>query len=323
MFTVIIPTRNRPALFRQALGSILAQSCHGVEIIVINDGSADEHRSGYATALEGAATRVREITLIPRPNGHGQSYAINTGAAEATQPYLCFLDDDDYWIDPGHLARVRDLIEAMPAPPDLVMTNQAAYLMGEPRPGPIWIEDLPGILAGSGKAPDSSGAYAVVVDDLLRSQGFCHLNTLIVRRAFFMEIGGMDETIRWECDRDLYLRLIDRARVMRYIPLTVARHNIPDPAATTNMTTALSALERHLFQIRVLDRAALFARHPGIRAHGRRHKAYAMKKIAEALAAAERNQDAAWYARQALGADPGVKWAGYTAWLSLSGAGRR
>ncbi|MGH7084769.1 MAG: glycosyltransferase family 2 protein, partial [Acetobacteraceae bacterium] len=173
MFSVIIPTRNRPALFRQALASILAQSCHDVEIIIINDGSADEHRSGYATALGDAAARARETTLISRPNGHGQSYAINAGAAEATQPYLCFLDDDDCWIDPGHLARVRNLIEAMPTPPDLVMTNQAAYLSGEPRPGPIWIEDLPGILASSGKTPDSFGAYAVVVDDLLRSHGFC------------------------------------------------------------------------------------------------------------------------------------------------------
>lgn len=324
MFSVIIPTRNRPALFREALASVLAQSCRDVEIIVINDGSADEHRSGYEAVLrDAAAERVRVITLIPRSNGHGQSYALNVGTAATTERYLCFLDDDDCWTDSSHLARVQTAIEAMPTAPDLVMTNQAAYFKGERRPGPIWIEDLPDILASSGKAPDLLGAYAVTIDDLLRSHGFCHLNTLIVRRTVYQEIGGMDEAIRWVNDHDFYLRLIDRAQVMRYLPVTVARHNIPDPAATNNVTTRIPVLERLLYQIRVFDRAALFALHPGIRAHGRLHKAYALKKIAEALAAAGRKQDAAWYAREALGAGPGVKWAGYTAWLSLAGPDKR
>ncbi len=324
MFSVIIPTRNRPALFGRALASVLAQSCREVEIIVVNDGSAAVHQPAYDAILRDAGgARVRPFALIERPNGHGQSYAINIGAAAATAPYLCFLDDDDCWTDEDHLARVQTMIAATKDAPDLVMTNQAAFLKGEPRPGPIWIEDLPEILASRGKAPDTHGVYTVTVDELLRSHGFCHLNTLIVRRALYHAVGGMDETIRWECDRDLYLRLIDRAAVMRFLPVTVARHNIPDPAGTANMTTVISELERRLFQIRVLDRAALFARHPGIRAHGRQHKAYAVKRIAEALAAAGRRREAAWYACQGLGAGPGVKWAGYTAWLSLRALGGR
>lgn len=324
MFSVVMPTRNRPTLFAHALASVLAQSCHDIEIIVVNDGSTSEHQLAYDAILRGAArAAVRVFTLVPRTNGHGQSYAINVGAAAATGSYLCFLDDDDCWTDADHLERVRTLIEAEESTPDLVMTNQSAFLKGEPRSGPIWIEDLPDILSLRGKTPDRLGAYTITVDDLLQSHGFCHLNTLIVRRSIYQEIGGMEETIRWECDRDLYLRLIDRAHFIRYLPVAIARHNIPDPAGTANMTTAISELERRLFQIRVLDRAALFARHPGIRAHGRRHKAYAVKKIAEILAASGRSQEAAWYARQALGAGPGIKWAGYTVWLWLRAQGGR
>ena len=203
-----------------------------------------------------------------------------------------------------------------------IFTNQAAFFHGEVRPGPIWIEDLSEILTGTGNRPDDNGAHAVGVAELLQSSGFCHLNTLIVRRALYQEIGGMDETIRWECDRDLYLRLIDRAASIKYAPVTVSRHNIPDPAKTANMTTVLSELEKRLFQLRVLDRAALFAHHPAIRAHGRRHKAYALKKIAELLAAAGRPAVAASFAREALGAGPTLKWAGYTAWLTLRSLGR-
>ena len=46
------------------------------------------------------------------------------------------------------------------------------------------------------------------------------------------------------------------------------------------MTTALSEFERRLSQLRLLDRAIFFSRHAAIRAYGRRHKAYTLKRIA-------------------------------------------
>jgi hypothetical protein len=103
----------------------------------------------------------------------------------------------------------------------------------------------------------------VTTEELLRSYGFCHLNTLIVRRALYNDIGGLDENNGWEHDRDLYLRLIDRASVMKYAPFTIARHNVPDPAKGTSVTTAHSQFERHLSQLRLLDRAIFFSRHSG------------------------------------------------------------
>lgn len=317
-FSVIMATRNRPALFRRALESVLAQSSADFEIIVVNDGSAPAHQHAYASVLGAvAADRVRSFTLIPRPNGHGQSYVLNFGAAQTSARYLCFLDDDDCWTDPSHLDRARAVIADSADQLDLLMANQAAFRRGEREQGPIWIEDLPAVLAKGGSRPDRHGAHTVTVAELLQSRGFCHLNTLIVRRALYEQIGGMDETIRWECDRDFYLRLIDRAAVMKYLSATVARHNVPDPAEAASMTTALSEVERRLFQARVFDRAALFGRHPAIRAHGRRHKAYTLKRLAVALAAAGRHAEAAFYAREALGAGPGIKWAGYTVWQLL------
>jgi len=322
-FSVVIATRNRPALFRQALESVVAQASADVEINVVNDGSEAEHQLAYDAVLAAVPRRVRSFSLVRRPNGHGGSYALNFGAAQASAPYLCFLDDDDLWTDPGHLARAQTVIAESEAPVDLYMTNQAAYLRGEKRLGAIWLDDLPAILSRRGGSPDRRGAHAVTVEDLLQSQGFCHLNILIVRRALFEEIGGLDEANRWEYDRDLYLRLIDRAAVMKYVPITTARHNIPDPTAAANITTRLSEFERRLYQIRALDRVIYFGRHPGLRAHGRLHKAYALKRLAEALAAAGRHVDAAFYAREALGAGPTVKWAGYTAWRTLSALAER
>jgi glycosyltransferase involved in cell wall biosynthesis len=119
------------------------------------------------------------------PKAHGGSFARNCGAAEANAPYLCSLDDDDIWIDSNHLSRAQAVITEARVPVDIYMTNQAAFLHDKPQPGPIWIEDLPPILASLGNRPDRHEAYTVTVEELLRSQGFCHLNTLIVRRALY------------------------------------------------------------------------------------------------------------------------------------------
>jgi glycosyltransferase involved in cell wall biosynthesis len=323
-FSVVIATRNRPQLFRQALDSVLAQTLPDIEIIVVNDGSTAEHQLEYESII--AATdsrRVRFFSLIARPKGHGASYARNFGVAKANAPYLSFLDDDDWWIDPNHLGRAQAVIADSGAPVDLYMTNQAAFLHGEQQPGPIWIEDLPAILSKLNNRPDRHGTHTIIVEELLQSQGFCHLNTLIVRRALYEEIGGLDEDNGWEHDRDLYLRLIDSARVMKYAPVTVARHNIPDPIKRSNVTTLHTEFERRLSQLRLLDRAIVFSRHAAIRAYGRRHKAYTLKRIAESLAADGRHAEAAFYAREALGAGPTVKWAAYTAWRSAQGLAKQ
>jgi len=316
-FSVIIATRNRPEQFRHALDSVLRQSCSDTEVVVVNDGSDSEHQFEYESIFRSVdPVRLRLVTLCHSPNGHGGGYARNFGAANAIGPYLCFLDDDDCWTDSDHLQRAKAVIEDADAV-DLYMTNQAAFFRGERKPGPIWIEDLPGILARLQNWPDHRGIHTVTVDELLKSRGFCHLNGLIVRKALYEEIGGMEEAIRWEEDRDFYLRLIDRATVVKYAPITIARHNIPDPAKKSSLTTSLSELQRRLFQIMVLDRALCFARHPAIRSYARRHKAYALRRVAEALAAEGRYAEAALYAGQAFSVSLTVKWAGYSAWLTL------
>jgi hypothetical protein len=85
------------------------------------------------------------------------------------------------------------------------------------------------------------------------------------------------------------------------------------------MTTSLSEVERRLWQLRALDKAALFLRSPALRRHGRRYKGHVLKRIATALAAQGNTAAAAWVARQALGALPTAKWAAYASWLSWKG----
>ena len=321
-FSIVIPSRNRPALLRQAIDSVLAQRHASKEIIVVDDGSNGEAAGLYAKMADELAGRVTFLHLVRRPRGHGQSYAINFGAGAAAGNYIGMLDDDDYWIDPDHLGRAFAVITEAAGPAEVYFTNQRAYAKGNPVERPIWIENLAGILART-RSPDRHGAFAVTPAELLQAVGFCHLNTTIVGRDLFKAIGGLDENIRYECDRDFYLRLIDRARLIKHHPATTSRHNIPDPSKSDSMSTLVSDIEKRLFQLTVLDKSALLAVHPEIRKHCRTHKPFVLKKLAEGLARRADFATAAYYAREALAVGFSFKWLLFTLYLSVRALGRR
>ena len=322
-FSVIMATRNRPSQFREALRSVLRQTCDDIEIIVVNDGSNEEHLPEYRAIVDAATRPVQFHSLVRRPNGHGQSYAVNFGAAAAMGDYLCSLDDDDVWTDADYLSRIQSAIAQRAAAPDLIFSNQAAFLDNQRKEGPIWLEGLTAKLERAERRPGDDGLYSVSVEDLVGAGGFCHLNTMIVRRALYDAIGGMDESIRWECDHDLFLRLIDKASDMLLSPAVVSRHNIPDLAKPASMTTSLGEVQRRLIQLRVFENAILFAEHPQIRSHCRQYHGYTLKRIAEALALAGDRRSAAYYARLALAAAPTMKWCGYAAALVFRSVGKQ
>ena len=331
-FSVILATRDRPALFEEALASVLAQTHADTEIIVVNDGSSAASLDAYcaiwaaASATRGAAFQAH--SLVHRPKGHGQSYAINFGAAQASGDYLCFLDDDDKWTDPQHLQRAAAAIDAAAGNgevADLYMANQTAWINDDRPVGTLWLGTLQAQLQAAGHSADALGTYRVDVPALMRCTGFCHLNCLVVRRALFNSVGGMDEGIRWECDRDLFLKLIEASTLMLHHPAVVSYHRVPDPSKANNMTTALGMVEKRLLQSIVLDRALARSSNASIKHHAREHKGYALKKIALEYADTGNWADASFYAAQALGAAPGAKWLLFTLRCLLNrmvGAGR-
>jgi glycosyltransferase involved in cell wall biosynthesis len=301
-FSILLATRDRPALFGDALGSVLSQSFDDVEIIVVDDGSAADHDEAYRQMLAPARARVgdrlRHFRLVHRPSGHGQSYSLNFGAGHAKGNYLAILDDDDVWTDDDHLARAARSIGRAPGA-DLYMANQLAYRSGEATEHGLWLSGLARPLAG--RPADEDGTWRLTLADLLAVEGFCHLNCLIVRRDLWDGVKGMDEAIRWECDRDVYIRLIDAAAgPILHNPAVVSRHNVPDPARNANMTTSLGMAAKRLQQLRVADKAALFARNPAIRAAGRQHRNWTLQKLARELAAERDYPAAAHYARAAM-----------------------
>jgi glycosyltransferase involved in cell wall biosynthesis len=101
-FSVVIPTYNRSAWLSGALESVFAQTEQPYEVIVVDDGSADDT---YAM-LQRYEDRV---TSFKQTNA-GPAVARNRGIDAATGDYIAFLDSDDLWF-PWTLALYREAIE--------------------------------------------------------------------------------------------------------------------------------------------------------------------------------------------------------------------
>ncbi len=181
LISVIIPTRNRPDELERALASVEAQDLDTrLEVIIVDDGSEPPAQPSSRAGLP----RVR---VLRNEESLGAAAARNRGVETAVAPLIAFLDDDDEWL-PGKLELQ---IEAFDDPAvDFCYTGFELYREeGRKRETFLPPED-PTTLA----------------DDLLTHDVVC-LPTLVVRRALYDDVGGMDERFQAANDHDLCLRL--------------------------------------------------------------------------------------------------------------------
>lgn len=304
-FTVIIPTRNRPIEFEAALNSVLEQSCKDVEIVVVNDGTNSRFRAEYDVLEARRPSNVTYINLIERSRGHGHCFARNEGVAASSGKYICFLDDDDVWTDLHFLKRAKAEIESTGC--ELYIANQTAITHTGKEIKNVWVEDIPNFLSPSDPRLKND-VFKIEVNELLCSRGFAHQNTCVVSRDLFNQIEGMDENMRYEPDRDVYLRLLDKANHILYDRAVVALHNVPDKTQKTNASTKTNKLQKLLFQLRTANKGLLFSQRKEIFEFCKKFKVYTLKHIATELANQNDFRKAAVYAKQALAVKFGLKW---------------
>ena len=89
--SVIVPVYNAKRTLGECIESVLQQTYRDIELILVDDGSADE--SGEI--CDTYAKKDRRIKVIHKENG-GVSSARNMGIEKAEGEYICFIDSDDY-----------------------------------------------------------------------------------------------------------------------------------------------------------------------------------------------------------------------------------
>ena len=92
LVSVIIPVHNAERYLDECLNSVLGQTLHDLEVIVVDDASTDS--SPQILARHAAADP--RLSIITQPHNRGVSSARNTGLDAAAGRFLAFVDADDY-----------------------------------------------------------------------------------------------------------------------------------------------------------------------------------------------------------------------------------
>ncbi len=116
MITVVVPVYNLEQFLPRCMNSLLSQTSHNFEIILVDDGSAD---GSGALCDEYVAAHPSIVRCIHKTNG-GLSSARNAGINAANGDYVIFPDPDD-WVEPNYLEHLSILQAQYHA--DLVCTG--------------------------------------------------------------------------------------------------------------------------------------------------------------------------------------------------------
>jgi glycosyltransferase involved in cell wall biosynthesis len=198
--TIVIPTRDRPRLLERAVRSALAQTVEDIQVVVVDDGSAEPVRLGLQDP---------RLLVVRNPRPLGASAARNAGLRVAEGRWVTFTDDDDELL-PG---MVQTSLEA---------AGRSAL------PGPVAVLSAQEVVDGDGRLLETRLPTTVARQALpypeAPDDGFVQdANTLFAPAEVLRAMGGWDEAIRgWEMD-DLLIRLVQRCSVQGVPEVTYRR----------------------------------------------------------------------------------------------------
>lgn len=197
-FTVVIPTYNRALLLKRAVNSVINQSFHDFEILVIDDYSTDETMKTVISISD------HRIKYILNNRSKGACGARNTGIFDAKGEWVAFLDDDDEWY-PDKLKFQYDKISTMESTFGMVCTDYTIIKGANSKP--LIIENRP------------SGW---IKERLLYGYTIGCLSSTAVNSSILKKINGFDENFPSNQDWDLWLRISEKCKVT-YVPKTLVK----------------------------------------------------------------------------------------------------
>ena len=108
--STIVPVHNRPALVKEAVASVMAQTYRRIEVVIVDDGSTDE----TPTVCAALAREHPDVVRVVRIENSGPGLAREAGRQLARGEYVQYLDSDDLL----HPVRFERLVAALEASPE-------------------------------------------------------------------------------------------------------------------------------------------------------------------------------------------------------------
>jgi len=183
--SVVVPSYNHAPFVAETLRSVFRQTLRPAELLVIDDGSADDSARVVAEALKDCPFACE---LIAREN-RGLCATLNEGLAKTRGDYFAYLGSDDLWLPDFLAARVAALEERARA----VLAYGHAFLIDE-----------------RGAVFDCTADWATYADGdaraMLLEHAIAPMSPTVLYRRAPLERRGWNERARLE-DYELYLLL--------------------------------------------------------------------------------------------------------------------
>jgi len=180
--SIIIPVYNAEKHIRNCVNSALAQTYKNIEVIIVNDGSSDKSKKIIKSF------RDQRIKYIEQEN-KGVAVTRNNGIRHSTGEFIAFLDADDYYFPKKIEEEVAFLEKHQEF--DLVYCNAFHFYDGKPN----------NLYQHKGKKPSGD-----VFEELLKGF-FGQLNTVLISKKIFNQVGLFDESSCHSEEWDLMLRI--------------------------------------------------------------------------------------------------------------------
>jgi hypothetical protein len=231
--SVIVPSYRGEEWIGLALQSLAAGTADGIEVLLIDGGPTPAARR-IAREFEDRV-HLRVVAREDISSWHGKT---NFGVQLAQSPYVCLLSVDDVWL-PGRAAAVRAWIETAP--------SAVLHL------APTAIIDRHGCELGIWRCPlpmSRELSFETVAERLL-VQNFIASPTPVFRRDAWITSGGLDESLWYTADWDLWLKL-SAAGTVHYHPEITSGFRIHSGSLT--MTGSRNSVELEQQMRTVLER---------------------------------------------------------------------
>jgi glycosyltransferase involved in cell wall biosynthesis len=196
--SVIIPTYNRAHLLNRTIQSVLNQTFHDLEIIIVDDASTD----GTEELIKNF--NDSRILYFRHEKNKGGSATRNTGIKHASGEFVAFLDSDDEWL-PEKLEKQMEIFDKAPKTLGVVYTA-FRYEGGKSR---ITIPKYRGN----------------IFEFILVNNCVGTASTPLIKKECFIKTGIFDEQLPCGQDWDLWIRLAQhyefdflREILVRYYP---------------------------------------------------------------------------------------------------------
>ena len=179
MVSVIIPCYNSKKTIQRTLHSVAQQVYKDYEVVIVDDGSVDDTNTVVKDFFNDLDIKYQYIYQ----ENSGPSSARNNGVSHARGKYVAFLDSDDTW-HKDKLSIQMTIIEE----------KQLNFL------GSTYQYDEFNYNQKLDIVLNKFNFYQLLIKTRFSTPG------VVMKKDFFIELGGFDEEMKYAEDNDLWLR---------------------------------------------------------------------------------------------------------------------